>query len=412
MVLRNYKPIEGKQTFKTSCFTLASTPYEKKDRYVLTPNFSYGFRERSGTFFSAEGLKRFTPYTLNATKCFFADGLYAFSSGGLYRLGNAGFQRMASFSHAPSHTKVTLKSGEEGYLFYDNSDWWYKGESEKRLVGVNAKFACFHYEKLFVWDGERLHFSAPCDPFGWESSLQEAGSVELPCAYGEVVGMCSFSERIFLMRERGVTVFRSFGDNRNMKAVHSPLPCKKIVGNSVASFPTGILFFSEGNLYHYDGNVCTLLAEVEFNPEEAIFDGKRYLARGTWKGEKVLFIYRQDKTYSFLRLDVQCLSESGFLSDGRWLVLSDEEGEPVDRTWEANDLTFASSSPRKRVGELFLEGEGEVSVRLSSLYGIKEKTIALPASFRPSLKGKKFSMRIIGHGAVRIDKVEVKLRDN
>ncbi|MBO5525396.1 MAG: hypothetical protein J5993_01465 [Clostridia bacterium] len=413
MVLRDYTPMKAQTgATKSEVYKLAPTVYGKREQGVLCPDTCFGFREKDGRFSSAEGMKKTTAFTLSrAERCYDANGLVAFANGGLYALSGAGFTLKASFSAAPSVCAVTLESGEEGYLFYRGNDWWYKGASEKRLVGVNAKFACFHYERLYVWDGETLRFSAACNPFDWNEDMQGAGWAELPCPYGDVVSMCAFSERVYLVRERGVTVFRAFGDNRNMKAVHVGLPCKQIVGESVVPFADGMLFFSEGNLYRYDGADCSLLLETEFAVQEAAFDGKRYLARGTLGGENVLFVYRQDGTHSFFRIDVTCLSARSFLSEGRWLTLSDEEEEPVERVWSA-ELIPLSSAKKKRVRRIYLFGKGEVSLRISSAFGTREKTVQLPALVRPSLHGSEFSLRILAHGIVGIDKMEVKFLEN
>ena len=386
------------------------------DANGILPRICYGFSERGGLV-SLEGVSLATPFAPPAPPVagyvFENEFFFYGENKTLYRLTGLGFSSVKSFQNAPRLCAVNLENEQRGALFFDGADWLLFDGTATEREGIPAQIACTHYERLFVWDGEKLRFSAPVDPFGWVEGSQEAGHVFLPSSLGEVVALISMGERLHLLRERGVTIFRAFGDNRNFKAVECRFPCEGIVGRTACCVGERIFFFASGGLYAYDGNAVSLVKGTSFRAEEASFSDGRYFASGSLNGERCVFCYAvKEGRGTLFHFDVHALSPFGFCEGDRWLKIVDGEGDqPLERVWDSGLSLFSSSSARKMLRRLSIEGCGDVSVQIYTERGKRSYTASLPDLFRTSLRGRRFGIRLVAHGRAEIQWMEVKFLD-
>lgn len=408
---------------KSPSLTAVKKKYRPEDLFAdeeradgILPRVCYGFSGR-GELVCIEGISRATPFAppsppvaAYATE----EGFFFYGEDqSLYRLTSLGFSAIKSFASAPRCASVNTETNKRRPLFFDGADWLLFDNAATTREGIPARFACTHYERLFVWDGEKLRFSSPADPFGWMQGTQEAGVVYLPSSLGEVVALISMNERLYLLRERGATIFRAFGDNRNFKAIEVQFPSEGVIGKTACCVGERLFFFASGGLYAFDGENVSLVKGTSFSAEEASFADGRYFASGTLNGEKCLFCYAvKEGRGTILHLNAKALSPFGFCEGDRWLKIVEGEGDqPLERVWDSGLTLFSSSSARKMLRKLSIEGEGDVSLQIYTERGKRAYSASLPDLFQTSLRGRRFGVRIVAHGQVKIQWLEVKFLD-
>lgn len=396
-------------------FALAQTPYEEKKSGTLVPARAFGFCEDGGLV-SADGFVRNSVYAAPSPPLRgYAYGTERFFFGEdkkLYRLTATGYAVVAAFSAPPQAAEVTLSNHKRGLLFFNGGEWSVFSEGTlQQKSGVAAEYAAFHYERLFVWDGEKLRFSATLDPFHWTQGLQDAGYAYLPSAFGEVCAMLSFGERLYLFRDAGVTVFRAFGDNRNFKAIEKKFPCSGVVGSTVCCAGDNVCFLADDGVYRFDGEEAVKVFDVHMRDAEGSFCGGKYVLSGSVRGERVLLVFSDERACLF-KLDAHALAGDTFYTGERWLSFADGIGsQPLERSWESGMTDFGLGFGRKMLKKVDLFGRGEISFVVRSEHGKRSYTARLPHCFRPYLRGKRFAMRIEAFDRAKIEEAEVTLVD-
>lgn len=396
-------------------FSLAHTPYEEKASGALLPLRAFGFCEEGGLV-SADGFVRNSVYAAPSPPlrgyAYGAERFFCGEDNKLYRLTALGYVAAAAFSAPPRTAEVTLSDHKRGLLFFNGGEWYVFSEGTmQQKSGVFAEYAAFHYERLFVWDGEKLRFSATLDPFRWTQGLQDAGYAYLPSAFGEVCAMLSFGERLYLFRDAGVTVFRAFGDNRNFKAVEKKFACRGVVGDTVCSTGDGVCFLADDGIYRFDGEDAVKIFDVRMRDAEASFFGGKYVLSGSVRGERVLLVFSDGKTCIY-RADAHALSGDTFYTGDRWLSFAEGIGsQPTERSWESGMTEFGLGNGRKMLKKVELFGRGEISFAVRSEHGKRSYTARLPHCFRPYLRGRRFALRIEAFDRAKIEETEVTLID-
>ncbi|MGN1234418.1 MAG: hypothetical protein ACI4U2_00365 [Christensenellaceae bacterium] len=385
----------------------------------LAPARCRGFLSEHGALRSSEGLGRFTmndvPSRPVRSRTFGEEFFVYCEDQKLYLLHASGFEEAASFSEEPCYAEATDRDGKRIAIFASGTSWTvFDGETWKTVTGPNAVLMAFHYERLFVWDGEKLLFSEALDPFGWEEGLNKAGWVELPSDRSAPVAMLSFRERLYLFRDRSVTVIRAFGDNRYYKATEVPLSSGKVIAHTVVNGGDDIVYCAEDGIYRFDGEECALLDESEFLASEASCALGRYIVSGERGGEKALFVILLGSGRRYL-LETEAIALSGkaFYDGSKWLKLVRSFGNHATRrVWDSGVSDFGFGGERKLWKKLALQGSGEVSVRFSTERGTRCFHGYLPAELSVNLRGKRARIVFEAHEDTTLSALEVTVRGN
>lgn len=146
------------------------------------------------------------------------DGIFALCAGLLYRYENSD-STATVFSPAPSVTNLVL-----------------------------------HHERLFGASGTQIRYTAPMKFESWKTfSEQGAGRCDLLPAGGDVVDVIAMRDRVFFLRQCGITRLTGYADVYNFKLDDVPFGMGKIVSHA-AVIGECAYFFTESGLCRFDGS--------------------------------------------------------------------------------------------------------------------------------------------------------------
>lgn len=259
------------------------------------------------------------------------------------------------------------REGGKEYFALTASGCYKLGEEGAEEAGSGGSCGAVHGERLFVADGSRLRWSAPLEPAATEEGTQAAGYADLPSADGDILGMFSYKDELFLFRERGIAVLGVRGDALSFTAMHIPAP-RGIVKGSIHKCGGKLLFLAENGLYAFDGNTCKRLnaggfQELDLSGTSTAACGDHYYATASFGGETCIWCVSGEEGHLIrARAEKLCGGENLlFTAEGELFVLT-ERGLPPMRRKECVLRTEKSllglSSRQKYLDAILIEGKG------------------------------------------------------
>ncbi len=384
--------------------------FSEKEGALVAKNALH-LRAKCGTLVCTNGSKRITSLSSSAKLFFgnYSNRLYCYHNGTVYLLNGSALTSCGTISEATAFIEIPSLAGE--VLYAISKSGLYRGEEgEFSCVPQGAGGDClaYHYERLFVADGDTLRFSAPLNADDWAQSLQGAGYVQLPSEGGKAVALVSYKEKLYLFRERAIMQIRALGDTLNFKATTVPYSCGKILQNSVVNCGKEVYFCTDEGFYSFNGAYAKRVGgsyPVTLGKSNAVCLGGKYLiAAETEEKERVVFAYDGEDGAYLTAYRANALaggSEGYYVSAKGGLYRITGQGFPArdERTclYESEYSTFGLSVGNKRLRAIFLEGEGKVELSVRSDFGEEArvkgnagKEIRLPRAVR----GNAFSLKI------------------
>ena len=113
-----------------------------------------------------------------------------------------------------------------------------------------------HYERLFVTSSTeptKVFFSDDLDPTNWSTSADAGGFIELLDERGELTKVVSFSDYLYIFRERGISRLSAFGDQSTFSVTNLYISAGRIYPESIVVCGDVIMFAASDGLYMFDG---------------------------------------------------------------------------------------------------------------------------------------------------------------
>lgn len=153
-----------------------------------------------------------------------------------------------------------------------------------------------HSERIFIGDGRTIHYSEPLQYRKWNYSAFNRGDLTLFPDQGDIVGMVSFREKLYLFFERGIQVLTAFADPLNFSVKAFPFGLGTSVKNSFVNCGEAVYFFTDRGLCKLDGTNSQLVESIEYldiNLSEPLrafcYHNEYYASVCNRKGERILF---------------------------------------------------------------------------------------------------------------------------
>ncbi len=279
-----------------------------------------------------------------------------------------------------------------------------------------------HYERLFVTsktEPTKLFYSDDLDPTNWNVSAGEGGFIELLDERGELNKVVSFSDYLYVFRERGISRVSAFGDESTFSVTNLFVSAGRIYPESITVCGNVIMFAASDGLYMFDGydTVRVLrnldgLIDYAGTGSGAYYNGKYYLAcaMNFADGKKVgcetsefkrngLLVYDMSSgEFSISRgLDIDMINVATYLGEELCFAHEATGGGVIakcgkrfdtalEKHWESPLTDFGMPDKTKFVRELYIDGTVDVSVSVGD--GKKVKSYAVKAGkrrIRPNL---------------------------
>lgn len=315
-----------------------------------------------------------------------------------------------AFSAPPEGINYRTPQGEDIMLFIGKPySYKFTGVTSTYKIMSSApssSCAAVHYERLFSVDSSydaKVCFSAALDIEDWESGIQKAGYIEAYDDTGKVLRAFALDNRLYLMRERGITRLRALGDNLNFSLRRVSAFTGKIDGKSCCLCGSRIVFLSDAGIYLFNGEkserVCDeLFMRIDEVLSYACFFRNRYFVAVKLKsGETAtLCMDAEAKKGFFLPFGTYYPAEfKGDLlfSDGEKILRLSDENEEGECVWESGFTDFSLGGRMKYLKNIFVKGEGDYILTVYADGGGYSK-YSSDNKFSPMLRGRKFNIKI------------------
>ncbi len=376
----------------------------------LRVRFSH-VRERNGALVCAEGavFARQAPCQIET---FFSLGsdfaVYEYPAKKLHTLGTGVTRELFAYPRASVQaidgdgvTQVYVVSDDRVYRLTEN------GMEIASVKGGTC--ACVHRERLFVGDGRTLRYSLPIDLSVWtDRSPQATGDIFFADGAGEIAGVFSLRDKLYLVREYGITVLTADADPLSYRAEQILCDAGKTVAGSVAVAGEGAFFFTERGLHYFDGARVSRAAhaddgEIDFSKSlSAVASEEKYCACVRLKdGSPELYVYENGRG-RHVHLSGKELSagRSLYFSRGDKIFALSERAAPE---WGNCALAFSFSLGNGRSGNYYaeavtVEGKGAYTVKVVSESGARASVKAkgdCRARLPKALRGCTFRIEVV-----------------
>lgn len=288
-----------------------------------------------------------------------------------------------------------------------------------------------HYERLFVTSSTeptKVFFSDDLDPTNWSAGADGGGFIELLDERGELTKVVSFSDYLYIFRERGISRVSAFGDQSTFAVTNLYVTAGRIYPESIVVCGNVIMFAASDGLYMFDGydavkvlhNLDGLMdyASVGYG---AYYNGKYYISckmdfgdgrivgceSGAHTRNGLLVYDVSSGEYAISRgLDIDIITVSTYLGEDLCFAHEKLGGGVIDRCgkrfafaldkhWESPFSDFGAPDKTKFVREIY--AESTVAATLGITDGRKKKSYGIKSGkrrVRPNVGGTKFKLSV------------------
>lgn len=285
-----------------------------------------------------------------------------------------------SFPERPAVLSIYDEDGTENFLFSSSGGaYYYDFQTRKStLVQANASvIACVYHDRAFTAKDGRIYFSAPLAPTDWAKSADGGGYLDLSSEKGEITGLATLKDEMYVFFERGISVLSAKGSARDFSVTDLPYAGKTILKGSAGVAGDKVVFLTEeGGFFLSEGKAKPLLPRADFGEIDMgqvcdcqSFEGCVYLLYFQKNGSKTLFCYDGK-------------SESGYFVFAF----------PFDGITASKDRLFAAASGHV----YYLSSNGSLPTGTEAYFKVKGTDFGVAGE--KTLK----SIRLTGKGAARI----------
>ena len=222
------------------------------------------------------------------------------SKDGAFFRSASGLRDADVFRFAGEDFRYTLAFiGEDSCLYRRDN-----GTFDVAVFQKTAKAGCYLRHRVFVGvKPSELACSAPEREMNFTESVHEGGLLRFPSVGGEIVGLKSFQNSLYLFFEHGIMKVNAVGAIKDFTVEELVYAGGKIYGKSLCVGKNGIYFMASDGAYCFDGKNAERLFEgmVELPKEEtskersAAFFGRILMRYYTQTGYKTLVVYEDGK---------------------------------------------------------------------------------------------------------------------
>ena len=345
-----------------------------------------------------------TAYSAGAKRFFvYAGGIVYFSSGGTGFLASGAIESKFPFLFEKRENGgVKAYFAGKDYCVTHDGQYLSSYNFDMPVYG-----AVFRYGRFFGIDNDdafKIRWSGSGGAFDWVEGISGAGWVNLEIAYGKVLDLVNFKDKLCAVRENGITVISAFGTPENFTVKHADNKTPKIFKSTAAVAGDKLVFCTERGLYAFDGNSitkisCGLCEDIQ-NPKYAVSLGDEYFLCGESKSlnKGAILVYDEKNNDAYL-IDEQA---DALLSNGKIYTYFNNHACVLQPgkgfSFTSGNLFF--SGKRKVLKSIEIDCDGEVEVEVSngvksSIFGGQFKKII------PKMSGKYFKITVRGTGEVR-----------
>lgn len=416
-----------------------------REKGVLTASASKNCAIVDGALTAGEGVKAYRPdgvalsmaSKLGTIASFYiqpykpADGelymaLGCISTAGVAYMFNKAAGLWAQFNNFRTRTVTVPYIGENGVYFvaYISETGMLACDGSHTIIsdtfGGSRSMACAFKDRIFcVEDEYTVAYSAPLATADFTESIDDGGKIAVPSDGWEIVALTTFCDSVYIFYEYGVLKLEVAGKARDMKIERLGYNGGRILRDTAAVCSVGgekLFFLAEDGLYLFDGKRAKRICEeLAIRP----YRGTQTCACAAAEGKYT--VQYVDETGETRRIVVDAASETGYdsfaveaLSAADGKIFCKYEGEPHTltdadlptgeaSTFTAVGVTFGVEGV-KRLQTLRLEGEGRITVAVSSEKRKKTRTVDFVngrASVRLWQRGRAFSIEAtLSKGAV------------
>ena len=349
--------------------------------------------------------------------------IFAHGGNKLYKLQNGTLVEVASMAAPPNEIAEyqPVTGAERTFAITDTNAYLLTGTGVTSVSYLTAgSTIAYHRERLFTAKGERVSFTRALEPESTGTGVQDGGYLDLPSAGGAILRLVPFDDRLVVLRERGISSLRAFGDNMDFVAKEIAFT-GKIAASSAAVREKELCFLTERDLCVFDGDRIKRVPVPEADCSAGGMggsEGENYVCAVTLKtGERAILVYDGSAAH-LLALRAEQLAGRGnvvFTAGGKLCRLKKQCALGREIAVFETGFTSLYSAREKLLSAFAFEGAGRAEIRLKSdrgtivsVFGSAGELVKLPAP----LKGGAFSVRITtSSSAFRLSALQFELRE-
>lgn len=272
--------------------------------------------------------------------------------------------------------------------------------------GLALETAAFRCGRLFgvsPSDGNLLKWSGEGGAEDWIDGISGAGYVYLSERLGKILSLHDFSDRLVIMRERGISLLSAYGAPENFK-LEDACECPSAIAGTAAEVGGKLFFCTEDGMYSFDGSKISLcdhaLAGDMTSPVSAFgADGRYYFAAAYSAALSRKVLYRYDVFSKDMCL-VDVSISSGAYGGGTALMSSGNRLYTLQKAekyqYICKDIDFGTV---KRKALTYIDLDGEADIEITD--GRNVRVIAgARGRVRADMSGVKFDVSLKGGGKV------------
>lgn len=386
-------------------------------------------REYAGSYYSAE--TELDAYLLEdgVTRFFCTDSeVYAQAGRKLYMLdSNVSKTGFNDLTRIVEHTDM---AGTKSAIALSETRTYRLFNNVPSVVATNVggTCICFFRERFFIGSGNRLYYSEPLyyDKMN-DYSTQKSGYIDLiEDGKGKIVETVSFGDKLFLIRERGITEVTGYGDMLGFRLKEVPCGAGTVKEGSVANCGDKIYFVTDGGLFAFNGSTVSLVKNADLSRvdlAEPVYGAAVkgiYFASVLVDGLRIFYCYDgRSGNGRYISVENEAIAAHRdnlcFLWKGRLYYLGNR-ALPVDR--ERCHLFFTFRLPENIDGDSYLDwievkGAYTFDVAVTGESKTYRQTSSSKIRLPRPLRGKEFKVCIIPQNRMfRLDEIAFHIRSD
>ncbi len=296
----------------------------------------------------------------------------------------------------------------------------YNGATVEKFTDTHSfRTGVMHCGRFFAadyHDGIKLWWAAT-HAADWTSGINGCGYTFLPPEGGDILRLFSYDDRLIVVRKRGITVVRAYGEPQHYKveATAAYLVAEGIIADTCAVSGGKITFCSENAIYSFDGNSIERLMSFRhdgiYEPEFAVGMGEMYYVDCATEGRKCILGY--DCSAGTRWINYTLCSKLCACADGVYIFNSSSayriaRSERAIGEWNSRKIDFGTDGV-KLLKRVCVKGKGSINFLIECDGVLRVYNGA--GWHRPMMYGREFLFTVNSDGSLEEFLAEVEVRD-
>lgn len=265
-------------------------------------------------------------------------------------------------------------------------------------------------------DGVKLWWAAT-HAADWTEGIGGCGYIFLPPEGGAIVRLFSYGDRLVVLRERGITVVRAYGEPQHysVESCASYLVTEGIIGETCAFAGGKILFCTPYALYAFDGNSTERLCELGegkyYLPQSAVGMGDIYCLKCAYDGIGCIMGYdcvtgKVWKCYTLCTL--MCVCSDAIYIFSQSSVYYFDRSQCALAKWHSKETDFGTDGV-KLLKSINITGKNSIFI-IVKCDGV-QRTYEGTGRHKIMMHGRKFTFTVTANGDLQEIVAELEVRD-